>query len=71
MKKIAIINCVNKKQLHALEAQQLYVSMAFNAKIKFIKQHYDEWYILKKRKAAHAAYFMSINLIMEYLESLC
>ena len=49
MKKIAIINCVNKKQLHAMEAQQLYVSMAFNAKVKFIKQHYDEWYILSAK----------------------
>ena len=47
--RIAIINCVNKKQLHAMEAQQLYVSMAFNIKVKFIKKHYNEWYILSAK----------------------
>ena len=53
MKKIAIINCVNKKQLHAMEAQQLYVSMAFNAKIKFIKQ-----IILKRLKVLNIYIFI-------------
>jgi len=46
---IAITNCVNKKRSHATKARDLYVSMAFNAKVNFIEKHYSEWYILSAK----------------------
>jgi len=46
---IAILNCVNKKNPGRQQAQLMYYGMTWDAKIAFIKQAYDEWYILSAK----------------------
>ena len=42
---IAIINCVSQKQSKACQAKDMYTSISFKAKQKFVNKHYDDYYI--------------------------
>ena len=46
---IAIVNCVNKKHPGKQQAQDLYYGRSWDAKIAFVKQTYDKWYILSAK----------------------
>jgi len=47
--KIALVSCVSKKQLGIHKAEELYISDWFIKAKKYIKQNYNEWYILSAK----------------------